>query len=65
MDGTIGHFRADHVSELLNPLDDIRAKVAAGKPVEDLTIGSPTHVDHMVHYFHDGSKWVSENAHAL
>lgn len=62
MDGTIGHLRSDFVSELISPLDDIKAKVAAGRAVEDVTIGSPTHVDHMVHYFHDGSKWVSENA---
>lgn len=56
IDGSIGHFRSEFVSELINPL---------GKAVGDLAIGSPTHVDHMVHYYHDGSKWVSENAHAL
>lgn len=63
MDGAVGHFRSDFVSELITPLDDIRAKVASGlTSVSDLSIGSPTHVDHMIHYYHDGSKWVSENA---
>ena len=66
VDGTVGHCRSEFVSDLIKPLDDIRAKLAAGKTnVSDLSIGHPTDVDHMIHYNQDGSKWVSENAHAM
>ena len=63
MDGSIGHFKADFVHDVIAPLDDIRASVGAGKRVSQISIGSPTDMDHMIHYKPDGTKWVSENAH--
>ena len=65
-DGSFGHFKSEFVTEILNPVDDIRAKLASGQTsVSDIVIGSPTHVDHMTHYNKDGSKWVSESADEL
>ena len=64
--GSFGHFKPEYVTEVINPIADIRAKVAAGEAnVSELSIGSPTDVDHMVHYSRDGTKWATEGAPSL
>ena len=65
MDGSIGHFKSEFVHDVIAPLDDIRASVEAGKRVSQLSIGSPTDVDHMFHVNADGTKWTSEDAPAM
>ncbi len=62
--GSCGLVSTDIISEVVNPIDDIKAKVTAGTMnVSDITIGSPTEVELMVHVRRDGSKWVSDNVH--
>ncbi len=65
MDGSIGHFKSEFVNDVLSPLDDLRASVGAGKRVSELSIGSPTDVDHVFHVNPDGTKWISEDAHTM
>ena len=60
--GICGLFKSDYVSAHTTPLDDIKAKLASGEvSARNVSISSPTDVDHMMHVGHDGTKWISEN----
>ena len=61
--GACGLLNSDYVSDIVAPLDDIKAKVASGKvSVSNICIGNPKDIDHVMHIKRDGTKWFSENA---
>lgn len=60
-DGSIGQLSSDHVTNVVDGLGDIRAKVSSGKvKASELSISDPTSVDHMLHWGSDGKKWNSQ-----
>ena len=61
--GEVGHFLADHVTEELEPLTDLKELVQSGKAkASELPISGPTSVSHEYHWGQDGKKWVAEEA---
>ena len=59
--GEVGHFLADHVSEELEPLTNLKEKVQSGKAkASEMHISEPTSMSHEYHWGRDGNKWVAE-----
>ena len=59
--GEIGHFLAEHVSEELEPLTNLKERVQSGKAkASEFPISEPTSVSHEYHWGRDGKKWVAE-----
>jgi serine/threonine protein kinase len=58
VDGKIGYFLEDHVTDIIDPIGDIKGKIQAGKvKVKDLPISGPTLVDHELHWGKNGERW--------
>ena len=56
--GKMGYFLEDHVTDVINPIGDIKETLQSGKKkVENLPISGPTAVNHDSHWGKDGKKW--------
>ena len=57
-DGKVGYFLEEHVTDIIDPIGDIKEKLQTGKArVADLPISGPTQVSHELHWGKDGTKW--------
>ena len=58
IDGKMGYFLEDHVTNIVDPIGDIKGKIQAGKAkVTDLPISKPTQFSHDSHWSKDGEIW--------